>query len=463
MTKRPDLHLIIFFTLLTVVLTAVVVFAWEQSVRDPFFRLVERNYPGDANRQARLDWQQRVEHFTISITVDLVVVTLLLRVVRRQQRRLAESEKLYRALFENALTGVGVVTEIGHRLIDANAIFCRILGRPTDEVVGRRVGEVIRPSGDGAPDEIVKLLGGGDSGKAEINIRGAGGAPLPVAVSFKTFVSENRRLIILIMRDTSARKRLEAERGEMQQRLIQTSQLASVGELSAGVAHEINNPLNGIINFAQLLKDEGAGRNAFEMQMIDGIIDEGGRIANIVRGLLIFARSDTPQRGRVRLDEAVKTSLTLFGRQFQKDGIVVEIDLPEEVPPVRGDGTRLRQVVLNMISNAHHSLRESRAGVGGPEKLFRIAARRGARDGRPTVIIEFYDNGIGIRREDVGKVFDPFFTTRRDAGGTGLGLSISFGIIRDHGGTIRVESEEGQFARFVVELPAAGEEENGAV
>jgi signal transduction histidine kinase len=187
--------------------------------------------------------------------------------------------------------------------------------------------------------------------------------------------------------------------------------------------------------------------------MIDGIIDEGGRIANIVRGLLSFARHDTHEMQRVRLAEAIKTSLSLFGRQFDKDDIKVEIDVPEDLPPLRADGSRLRQIVLNMISNAHHALKMKRTN-GAEGKLFRIIARHVEQDGRSLVRIEFYDNGVGIPAEDIGKVFDPFFTTRRDTGGTGLGLSLSFGIVRDYGGTIRAESEKGEFARFVVELPA---------
>jgi signal transduction histidine kinase len=236
----------------------------------------------------------------------------------------------------------------------------------------------------------------------------------------------------------------------MQRQLFQTSKLASIGELSAGVAHEINNPLNGIINFAQLLKDEEIERTDFDRQMIDGVIDEGGRIANIVRGLLTFARHDTHQLAGVSLAEAVKSSLALFGRQFDKDEIKVEFDVPEDLPRVRADSSRLRQVVLNLVSNAQHSLKAKHA----EGKLLRISARGVRREGHSFVRIEFYDNGVGIRTEDLEKVFDPFFTTRRDAGGTGLGLSISFGIIRDHGGTIRAEGAEGRFARFVVELPA---------
>jgi histidine kinase len=120
---------------------------------------------------------------------------------------------------------------------------------------------------------------------------------------------------------------------------------------------------------------------------------------------------------------------------------------------VRADGSRLRQVVVNMISNAHHALK-AKASDPSERKVFRISARRAGKNGE-LVRVEFYDNGVGIKPQNLSKVFDPFFTTRRDGGGTGLGLSVSFGIIRDFGGTINVESEEGKYTRFVIELAAA--------
>ncbi|MDT7808431.1 MAG: two-component system, NtrC family, sensor kinase [Acidobacteriota bacterium] len=451
MKRSTNLSLVLFFTLLTFAMTAVVVVAWERVIRDPFFAWVERNYPGEENRRKRPIIQQRVEHFVISITVDVVVVTLLLRIINHKQRELVESEERYRALFEHAGDGIGVVSAADLRLTEVNNRFCQILGFGQQVVVGRDVREIIRPPDGAAANGLASLLGGGEEeGESEFVIATASGTARPVAISFNTLATEKERLIILIIRDLSARHRLEAEREQMRQQLYQTSKLASLGELSAGVAHEINNPLNGIINFAQLLKDEEIERTDFDRQMIDGVIDEGGRIANIVRGLLAFARHDTQQLSGVSLAEAVKSSLALFGRQFDKDGINVETDVPEDLPRLHADASRLRQVVVNMASNAHHSLKAKRA----EGKLFRISARGVEREGRSFVRVEFYDNGVGIRPEDLEKVFDPFFTTRRDSGGTGLGLSISFGIIRDHGGTIRAAGAEGRFARFVVELPA---------
>lgn len=453
MKRSSNLTLILSFTLLTVVMTAAVMLTWERTVRDPFFAWVERRYPGEENRRKRRDIQQRVEHFLISIVVDVVVVTLLLRLLTHKQRAVVESEERYRALFEHAGDGIGVASAADLRVAEVNNRFGEILGCSPQAAVGRDAREIIRTYGEGRrTDDLARLLESGDSGEAELVVETGDGANRPVAVSFSTLPTEKERLLIFIVRDLSARRRLEAEREQMRQQLFQTAKLASLGELSAGVAHEINNPLNGVINFAQLLKDEGSGRTDFERAMIDGIIEEGERIAAIVRGLLTFARHDEQQVGRVSLAEAVRSSLGLFGRQFEKDGIRVETDVPDDLPPLLADRSRLRQVVLNMVSNAHHSLKAKQGGDAG--KLFRISARPFERDGRRRVRVEFYDNGVGIEQENLERVFDPFFTTRRDSGGTGLGLSLSFGIVHDYGGTIRAESEKGEYARFVLELPA---------
>jgi PAS domain S-box-containing protein len=460
MKKGLDPLLIVFFTALTFLLTTVVILTWEQFLRPPFFSWVERSYPGPERAVLRGQIQQRSEHFFISMTVDLVVVSILLALVGRQQRRLIESEQRYRALFEHAHDGIGVVHSPDFKLLEANNRFCDILGCDVRGLIGRDVRELLRPSPAGAHTgaagtNIAGLLADGDAGEAELALEATAGELRFVAISFSTITTNDERLIMLLLRDLSMRKRLEEEKQEMQQQLYQSAKLASLGELSAGVAHEINNPLNGIINFAQLLKDEPVARTEFEQQIIAGIIEEGGRIAEIVRGLLAFARNDESNLRHVHLAETINTSIALFGRQLEKDGVRVEIDLAPDLPPVRADASRLRQVVVNMISNAHHALKARGAGA---EKIFRITARRGEQNAgsapRPVVSIEFYDNGVGIRREDLPKVFDPFYTTRRDAGGTGLGLSISFGIIRDHGGTITVASEEGRYTRFRVELPA---------
>jgi PAS domain S-box-containing protein len=451
--RRFDLKVIGFFVLLTVVLTIGVIAFWERTLRPPFFAWVDARYPGEENVQRRWDVKQRVEHVFISLMVDALVVTLLLRLVHRQQRQLRTSEERYRALFEQARDGIGLVRISDHRLVEANNRVSEILGLRQQEYIGHDIRELFRST---TPHglEVTMMPNGQPSAESELSIQTAQGQTVPVSISFTPLTAGGEEVMIMSLRDLSMRKKLETEREEMQRQLYQSSKLASVGELSAGVAHEINNPLNGIINFAQLLKDEERPRTEFEQQMIDGIIDEGQRIAQIVRGLLKFASADAAELRHIHFAESIETSIALFGRQFEKDGITVEIDLEPDLPLVRADGSRLRQVVVNMISNAYHALKAK--GDAEQRKLFRITARRAGANGQ-TVRVEFYDNGVGIKHEDLSKVFDPFFTTRRKIGGTGLGLSVSFGIIRDFGGTIRVESEEGKFTRFIIELSAAEE------
>lgn len=443
--------MIVFFIALTVSMTIGVIALWEVTMRPPFFAWVDRRYPGEINAEKRWNIKQRTEHVFISIMVDALVVTLLLRLVHRQQRQLRESEERYRALFEQAKDGIGLVRVADYHLIEANDKFCAILGLRQQDCTGRDIRELLRSSSSNTQPDLL-MMPNGNSSDSELIIQTAHGKSIPVSVSFTPLLTESEKVMILVLRDLSLRKQLEAEREEMQRQLYQSSKLASVGELSAGVAHEINNPLNGVINFAQLLKDEDKPRSEFEQQMIDGIIDEGGRIAQIVRGLLAFARAETHELEQVHFADSVEASIALFGRQFQKDGISFELDLEPNLPLVRADGSRLRQVVVNMISNGHHALK-AKAFDPAERKVFRITARRAGKHGE-IVRVEFYDNGIGIKNEDLGKVFDPFFTTRRDAGGTGLGLSVSFGIIRDFGGTISVESEERKFTKFIIELAA---------
>lgn len=462
MKTRPNLRLIIFFTVLTSALTMVVIATWEKVLRPPFYDWVDRNYPGPENAESRWKIEQRTEHFFISMTVDVVVVSILLMLVDRNQRRLVGSEQRYRALFEHAHDGIGVIDGADFKLVEVNSKFAKTLELDPRELAGRNVREllaqrVVEGSNGHSSTPIAQLFASPDASEVELMLRTGSGDTRLVGLSYSTITANEERLIILLVRDLSTRKRLEDEKEEMQRQLYESAKLASLGELSAGVAHEINNPLNGVINFAQLLKDEPVKRTNFERQMIDGIIDEGGRIAEIVRGLLTFARHDENEPRQINLAEMINTSIALFGHQFAKDGVRVEIDIAPDLPPVRGDVSRLRQVIVNMISNAHYALR-AKPVAATEEKLFRIKAHPLAKNvnghnQRSVVRLEFFDNGTGINRKDIPRVFDPFFTTRRDSGGTGLGLSISFGIVRDHGGTITVSSEEGRYTRFQIELP----------
>ncbi|MBM3226224.1 MAG: hypothetical protein FJZ47_20870 [Candidatus Tectomicrobia bacterium] len=184
------------------------------------------------------------------------------------------------------------------------------------------------------------------------------------------------------------------------------------------------------------------------------IVQETQRIADIVRELLTFARQETNEHSLANIADILDASLRLITTQLEKNGITLERSYSLELPPIRCRMQRIQQVVLNLLSNAHHAL-NARYPQYDSNKIIQIRAGLHSRDGRSYIRLSIRDHGIGIPPEYQARIFEPFFTTRRDQGGTGLGLSVSYGIIRDHAGTITVASVVGNYTQFDVDFPVA--------
>ncbi len=231
-------------------------------------------------------------------------------------------------------------------------------------------------------------------------------------------------------------------------RVMESERLAITGQLAAGVAHELNNPLQGIIAFSNLLLERTPPEERLR-ETLAKIITQAGRCRDIVRGLLDYARPVKPHKRPSDVNSILQQGIALVEGQALFHNIQVVRDLQEGLPPAVVDPAQIQQVFMNMIINAA----EAMDGVG---RL--TLATRAEPDGRH-VEIAIADTGRGIRPEDMDRIFDPFFTTKDQGHGTGLGLAISFGIIKEHGGTILVESEEGKGTSFIVRLPVgpAGE------
>ena len=225
--------------------------------------------------------------------------------------------------------------------------------------------------------------------------------------------------------------------------------LASVGRLSAGIAHEINNPLTGILTFAHLLRDK---ENMTEEDKSDlqVIISETTRVSEIVSGLLDFARERPSRKELLDINEVVERTLRLVSSQKQMERVTVRQDLAPELPCINGDANQLEQVLLNLALNSIEAM-----PGGGILSIATLA--RGSR-----VIIKVSDTGCGIKEEHLDEVFEPFFSTKPVGTGTGLGLSVSYGIIEQHGGNLEAESEEGKGTTMTIILPVAGDEGSGA-
>ncbi len=264
-------------------------------------------------------------------------------------------------------------------------------------------------------------------------------------------LNDRRQVVNVVMaaQETTERVRLREE-------AVRAGQLASIGELAAGVAHEINNPINGIINYAQILHDALGGQDRWR-DIASRILKEGDRIATIVTCLLSFSRLGGQVRSPVRIAEVIEDTLVLVRTQLQKDGIHLEVDVPADLPPVNIFQQQIQQVFMNLISNARYALNQ-KYPQSCPDKRLRIVCRR--QDGCLAVL--FHDQGTGIAPEHLRRVFNPFYTTKPVNEGTGLGLSISLGIVRDHGGELRIESEAGVCTRVWVLLPCEEEAEESS-
>ncbi|OGL40766.1 MAG: hypothetical protein A2043_03540 [Candidatus Schekmanbacteria bacterium GWA2_38_9] len=231
----------------------------------------------------------------------------------------------------------------------------------------------------------------------------------------------------------------------LQEQLFQAEKLSATGRLISGVAHELNNPLTGIIGYSELLlKDSSHGAKTAERLKI--IYEQSNRCKNIISNLLKFSRKHETTKTSVSINEVIDNTLALNQYEMESGGIKVIKELKRGISKIAGDLNQLQSVILNLTQNAHHSLLEKQDG----ERSLKIKTEQVD----DKIIIEVSDTGTGISEENIKKIFDPFFTTKDVGKGTGLGLSICHGIVRDHGGNISVKSRIGEGTTFTIELPA---------
>jgi C4-dicarboxylate-specific signal transduction histidine kinase len=268
----------------------------------------------------------------------------------------------------------------------------------------------------------------------------------------KLRLEATRKSMIHIMgdlRDTTAEiQRREQELREKQEQLVQAGKLATVGELTTGVAHELNNPLNNIglfVGNAIDLIEHGVTDVKQIIRELRHATEQVRKATEIISHLRTFGRAAPVSREPIVLREVIQSALALTQEQFRLRQIDVALDLGSKEPVVLGNAIQLEQVFINLLTNARDAM------VNSPRKAIRISASVDCQ----TVELAFTDTGHGIPAGLERRIFDPFFTTKEVGKGTGLGLSITYGIIKDHGGTISVVSPPGAGATFVIQLPLA--------
>lgn len=240
---------------------------------------------------------------------------------------------------------------------------------------------------------------------------------------------------------------------EAQEQLVNAEKLASLGRLAAGVAHELNSPLTGIVTFAHLMRQRIAPDNKLDAEDLDTIIEQANRCSKIIKGLLGFSRKGESEKIRVNLNDLLENSLSMVNGQAKFHNVKIETHLGAPLPTVNVDPNQIQQVIINMLTNAADAMSD--------RGQIEITTRAAAEDGADFVEMEFTDSGPGIIPEHMGRIFEPFFTTKPVGKGTGLGLPVSYGIVKRHGGDILVRSKVGKGATFVIRIPLGNHEDGG--
>ncbi len=355
-------------------------------------------------------------------------------------QRMRESEERYRAYVENIPDAIWEADAQG-RFTYWSPQIRNLTGYSPEELLGHSAYErLIHPDDVGEFRSVLRQMT--QEGREEYVLRHRAlrrdGSTLHMEVSVRPRRDRAGGLIKYggVARDASEQMRLQTQ-------LIQSAKLSAIGQMISGVAHELNNPLTTVMGYTQLLLacdlDDDVKAD------LERIYADALRAQRIVQNLLTFARQKKPQRSPTDVNEVIERALTLRRHQLNLDDVEVHVELAEDLPWTMADGDQLLQVFLNVINNAHQAMSQ---GDGGG-----VLTIRSALIGAQSIRVTFTDTGPGIPHEVLDKLFDPFFTTKEIGAGTGLGLSVSHGIIQEHGGHIWAESEAGQGARFVIELP----------
>lgn len=261
-------------------------------------------------------------------------------------------------------------------------------------------------------------------------------------MSYYPVFNDEKQLVAItvIMKDVTEKTRLEAQ-------LVHSARLAAIGEMAAGVAHEINSPMTVIIGTAQMLARDLAGRDS---ESLNDIIQSGLRCKRIIQNLLTFSRQDQAPMSATDLNAEIRQVLKMISYQINRSQIRIVDALDPGLPPVLANGQQIQQVLTNFLVNARDALN----GLEDRQKTIIVASQRVEKDGRPWVCVSVQDNGIGIPEASRPKIFTPFFTSKETTKGTGLGLSVSLGIAQTHDGTIEFTSEPGAGSVFTLLIPA---------
>lgn len=435
-----------------------------------------------------------LNYFPAILGTIVVIIYLINLEYSISERDLRDSETRYRLIAENANDMISIVNQKLEVDYINEETTQRIMGYPIDELENLNVSSYIHP------DDVKPVLEAFQNdfetgeGMAETRLKRKDGTHMWIESKGRTFIDrEGEKKYLVISRDITERKafeeskinytknlereveektkKLQDEAESLQQalkkleatqeQLIQSEKLASIGLLAAGIAHEINNPLMGIINYSQIIREELNQKNLIDLQtkpfnFLEGIIKEGNRIAAIVQGLLSFAREDRGYSQPVDIANVINSSIELVNPKLKNNQIELQLNYDNTIPKILARSRNIQQVILNLLQNSIDALQEkygSEPGAG--VKKISIQTSLAEKQEKKYIKITITDNGLGIKEDELKKIFDPFFTTKQQTRerGVGLGLSVTYGIIKAHGGEINVKSKWQEYTTIDILLP----------
>ena len=347
------------------------------------------------------------------------------------------AEELFKTVTNSSPVGIYIVQDRKFQL--ANPQFQKLTGYTEDELAGMDSLVLVLPEDrDKVREKAIKMLKGEQSSPYQFRVVNKSGEIRWVMETATSIQYQGRRATLGNYMDVTERK-------QMEEQLMMSERLASVGELASGIAHELNNPLTSVIGFSQLLMERNIADDIREDLGL--VYSEAQRAAGVVRNLLTFARKHSPVKQLSQINDVIEDVLRLRAYEQRVNNIGVNRRFASGLPEVMVDYFQMQQVFLNIIINAEYFMTQAhnRGTLTITTERFDNIIR-----------ISFADDGPGIFKEDLSRIFDPFFTTKEVGKGTGLGLSICHGIVAGHGGSIYARSRLGKGATFVVELPING-------
>ena len=362
-----------------------------------------------------------------------------------ERKQVEEELNKFKTITDGANYGIAMINTEEGTFIYTNNTFNKMHGYTTNELIGSHFSTVFtKEQLEEAVNLREHLLSTGEQKTVELWRKKKDGTVFPTMTRSIVVKDDKGKSLFLTASviDITEPKQAEEKETRLQQELNLTSHLASVGQMAAGIAHEINNPLTGVIGFSDLLMKKDIPEDI--RKDVNIIYDGAQRVANIVSRMLTYARHSKPERISINVNELVETTLALRAYEMETSNIKVTTQLDPDLPMTMADAGQLQQVFLNIMMNAETEMIQAHGGGN-------LAVETEKLDN--TLRITFKDDGPGIIKKNLERIFEPFFSTREVGQGAGLGLGVCYGIITQHGGKIYAKSKSGKGATFIVELP----------